>query len=194
MRKSHLIAVFAGALALSGSLVHAEDLEAGKTLYVNNCQKCHGAKAQGGVGAKLAGDATKWEFSAFKNAVLNGVDDENKKLNNNAYNEFNETGLCKACNEKRDIADADECNTSVKEINLKLKQLRVVLYKNACVENKSACFWCTYEFDNQPCYIPKYEMDGVMNGYGSFCRPECAAAFLMKENIDDSTKFGPIEH
>lgn len=80
MRKSHLIAVFAGALALSGSLVHAEDLEAGKTLYVNNCQKCHGAKAQGGVGAKLAGDATKWEFSAFKNAVLNGVDDENKKL------------------------------------------------------------------------------------------------------------------
>jgi hypothetical protein len=25
--------------------------------------------------------------------------------------------------------------------------------------------------------------------YGSFCRPECAAAHLLEENIDDSTKF-----
>jgi hypothetical protein len=32
-------------------------------------------------------------------------------------------------------------------------------------------------------------MDGTIYGYGSFCRPECAVAFLMKENIDDSTKF-----
>jgi hypothetical protein len=32
-------------------------------------------------------------------------------------------------------------------------------------------------------------MDGQLYGYGSFCRPECAAAYLMKENIDDSTKF-----
>ena len=32
-------------------------------------------------------------------------------------------------------------------------------------------------------------MDGTVHGYGSFCRPECAAAFLMKENVDDSTKF-----
>jgi hypothetical protein len=32
-------------------------------------------------------------------------------------------------------------------------------------------------------------MDGQLYGYGSFCRPECAVAYLMKENIDDSTKF-----
>ena len=32
-------------------------------------------------------------------------------------------------------------------------------------------------------------MNGEMFGYGSFCRPECAVAYLMKENIDDSTKF-----
>jgi hypothetical protein len=25
--------------------------------------------------------------------------------------------------------------------------------------------------------------------YGSFCRPECAVAYLLKENLDDSTKF-----
>jgi hypothetical protein len=32
-------------------------------------------------------------------------------------------------------------------------------------------------------------MDNTVYGYGSFCRPECAVAYLMKENIDDSTKF-----
>ena len=56
-------------------------------------------------------------------------------------------------------------------------------------DKKSACFWCTYEFDNPSCYIPKYEMDGTTVGYGSFCRPECAVAYLMKENIDDSAKY-----
>jgi hypothetical protein len=32
-------------------------------------------------------------------------------------------------------------------------------------------------------------MDEQIYGYGSFCRPECATAYLMKENIDDSMKF-----
>ena len=56
-------------------------------------------------------------------------------------------------------------------------------------EKQSACFWCTYDYDNQSCYIPKYESDGKIYGYGSFCRPECAVGHLMKEPLDDSTKF-----
>jgi hypothetical protein len=32
-------------------------------------------------------------------------------------------------------------------------------------------------------------MDEKMYGYGSFCRPECAVSFLMKEAVDDSIKF-----
>jgi hypothetical protein len=71
----------------------------------------------------------------------------------------------------------------------KLKKLKISLYKNCVLNKKPACFWCTYDFDNLPCHIPKHEMDGTMFGYGAFCRPECAVAFLMKENIDDSTKF-----
>lgn len=74
-------------------------------------------------------------------------------------------------------------------ISDKLKQIKINLYKNCVPDTKSDCFWCTYDFDNTPCYIPKYEIDGTIFGYGAFCRPECAAAFLMKENIDDSTKF-----
>lgn len=84
--------------------------------------------------------------------------------------------------------DFDDVN--VKDMSAKIKQLKIQLYKNTLhSEKKSACFWCTYDFDNAPCYIPKYEMDGTIYGYGSFCRPECAVAYLMKEQIDDSTKF-----
>jgi hypothetical protein len=78
---------------------------------------------------------------------------------------------------------------TTKEINAKLKRLKINLYKNECSEKRAACFWCTYDFDSPPCYIPKYELDQTIYGYGSFCRPECAAAYLMKENIDDSSKF-----
>jgi hypothetical protein len=63
------------------------------------------------------------------------------------------------------------------------------MYKNVPPENKSACFWCTCDYDTPECYIPKSESDGVVFGYGSFCRPECAVAFLMKESLDDSAKF-----
>jgi len=88
-----------------------------------------------------------------------------------------------------DIAKAECDTTNMKDINTKLKRLKIHLYKNHNYEKKSACFWCTYDYDNPTCYIPKYEMDDKIYGYGSFCRPECAVAYLMKENIDDSMKF-----
>lgn len=94
------------------------------------------------------------------------------------------------CEAAFDIGDAGIDDISLKEINTKLKQLKVDLYKNSLDNDiKSACFWCTCDFDNTSCRIPKYETDGVIYGYGSFCRPECAVAYLMRENIDDSTKF-----
>jgi hypothetical protein len=89
----------------------------------------------------------------------------------------------------KDIADIEGDTTNIKDINAKLKKLKIHLYKNINYEKKSACFWCTYDYDNPTCYIPKYEMDDKIYGYGSFCRPECAVAYLMKENIDDSMKF-----
>ena len=99
--------------------------------------------------------------------------------------------ICSKCNNKNsETPNSDnDANVNMKDINYKLKRLKVNLYKNALPDKKSACFWCTYEFDNQACYIPKYEMDDSIFGYGSFCRPECAVAYLMKESVDDSTKF-----
>ena len=101
--------------------------------------------------------------------------------------ELDNTNICKNCN--NNSVNKEEDITSMKDINSKLKELRIHFYKNNMNEKKSACFWCTYDYDNEPCYIPKYEINKEIVGYGSFCRPECAVGYLMKEPIDDSTKF-----
>jgi hypothetical protein len=106
-----------------------------------------------------------------------------------AYTDF----VCKKCASTEDPAATEEGEEddkmNIKDINSKLKKLRIQFYKNTLNDKKSACFWCTYEFDNEPCYIPKYETDASVYGYGCFCRPECAVGYLMRENINDSMKF-----
>jgi len=70
----------------------------------------------------------------------------------------------------------------------KLNDLSVNLHKNT-VDKKSACFWCTYNFDTPVIYIPKYSIHDQYYVYGCFCSPECAFAYLMNESIDTATKF-----
>ena len=77
----------------------------------------------------------------------------------------------------------------VKDIWKKLKVLQHNLHINNICDKKSACFWCTYEFDNPPIYIPKHFIKDTYHVYGCFCSPECGTAFLMEENIDSSTRF-----
>ena len=76
-----------------------------------------------------------------------------------------------------------------KDIWRKLKVLEHNLHVNNVPDKKSACFWCSYEFDNNPIYIPKHFIKDSYSVYGCFCSPECAVAHLMEENIDSSTKF-----
>ena len=129
------------------------------------------------------------------NSILNIDNDESPFISNYAYVSENKilNNICNYCNQQSSSHDDanyesdDEVN--MKDINSKLKRLKLHLYKNTMPDKKSACFWCTCEYDNPACYIPKYEIDEEIHGYGSFCRPECATAYLMKENIDDSTKF-----
>jgi hypothetical protein len=123
-----------------------------------------------------------------------------------AYHEFDKSknptlssSICQTCSTKlsanepvitkSQIETTEDDDINIKDVNQKLKKIKLQLYKNTNPDKKSACFWCTYDYDNPSCYIPKYEMDGQLYGYGSFCRPECAVAYLMKENLDDSTKF-----
>jgi hypothetical protein len=86
-----------------------------------------------------------------------------------------------------DSQDEDNCET--KEIWRKLKILEHNLHINNISDKKSACFWCSYDFDNPPIYIPKHFIKDSYHVYGCFCSPECATAHLMEENIDSSTKF-----
>jgi hypothetical protein len=77
----------------------------------------------------------------------------------------------------------------IREVWKKLKVLEYNLHTNNISDKKSACFWCTYEFDNPPIYIPKHHIKESYQVYGCFCSPECATAYLMEENIDSSSKF-----
>ena len=89
--------------------------------------------------------------------------------------------------DKHKNEEEDGCET--KEIWKKLKILEHDLHLNNISDKKSACFWCTYDFDNPPIYIPKHFIKGSYHVYGCFCSPECATSHLMDENIDSSTKF-----
>ena len=80
------------------------------------------------------------------------------------------------------------CSDS-KDIWKKLKVLEQNLHMNNISDKKSACFWCSYDFDNLPIYIPKHYIKDSYHVYGCFCSPECAVAHLMEENIDSSIKF-----
>jgi len=94
------------------------------------------------------------------------------------------------CVEENDYDnDKSVKENDIREVWKKLKQLEHNLHINNICDKKSACFWCTYEFDNPPVYIPKHFIKDSYHVYGCFCSPECATAHLMNENIDSSAKF-----
>jgi len=76
-----------------------------------------------------------------------------------------------------------------KDLWKKVKQLERDLHNNNSENKTSCCFWDTCEFNTNPVHIPKHYLKNSYNVYGCFCSPECAASFLMRENIDSSTKF-----
>ena len=79
--------------------------------------------------------------------------------------------------------------SSKNEIWEKLTTLKVNLHNNNIYDKRSSCFWCTYDFDNPPIFIPKHEFKNSYQVYGCFCSPECSVAHLMNEKIDTSIKF-----
>ena len=122
----------------------------------------------------------------------------NKELEYNILPIQNEDAIQSYMNDNQENEtdnDIDEYSLSgnkehnMKDIYKKLKQLEQNLHINNVNDKKSACFWCTYEFDNPAIYIPRYFLKNSYHVYGCFCSPECAVAHLMEENIDSSTKF-----
>ena len=123
-----------------------------------------------------------FHYEFLKNETLNSELFEQTK-NNNGTNENVEKN--KDSNDYLDKVDKN----SKKELWNKIKQLQHNLHINNTSNKKSACFWCTYDFDNPPIYIPKHYINNSYHVYGCFCSPECGVAYLMEENIDHSVKF-----
>ena len=96
------------------------------------------------------------------------------------------------CNDNENELDNDNKKNKdhdIRDIWKKLKILEHNLHTNNICDKKSACFWCTCDFDNPPVYIPKHNIKDTYHVYGCFCSPECATAYLMEEHIDSSSKF-----
>lgn len=97
-------------------------------------------------------------------------------------------------NTKIETTEEEENNSmpsdNMKTIWKKLEKLSNNLHIDNICDKKSACFHCSYDFDNIPIYIPKYELNKTYYVYGCFCSPECACAYLMNEkSIDTTTRF-----
>jgi hypothetical protein len=122
----------------------------------------------------------------------------NISTNNTANNSSNSCNDNKFFNNDENILNNDnflihnnnnnEKNLYNKALSKKLEDLSKQLKTNN-INKKSACFWCTCNFDNQTILIPKYEIKNTYYCYGNFCSPECACSYLMNENIESSQKF-----
>ena len=86
---------------------------------------------------------------------------------------------------KENVSD----NINTKDLWEKLNKLKRNLRMNNVSDKRSACFWCTYEFDNPAVHIPKHYNGDNLEVYGCFCSPECALSYLKNEQLDDSTKW-----
>jgi len=167
------------------------------------CPKNRGRKPKGGkIIQTEANNATDTVIEP--NIILHlkcGQDDLNNKTKFNLCSSNSELQsttslgfqyIDKNSNEKptinSSITDNDD-NETKPVLWDKLQQLANNLHTNNISDKKSACHWCTEGFDNPPIFIPKYELKGSYFVYGCFCSPECACAYLYREDIDSSAKF-----
>jgi hypothetical protein len=138
-----------------------------------------------------------YDLSSYKKDFLYEIISNNDTNTTHNYDcSVNNNSLKSQCQENINIdccCDNDNYssnkNNDLKDLWKKLKNLQHSLHMNNISDKKSACFWCTYEFDNPPIYIPKHYIKESYHVYGCFCSPECATSYLMEENIDSSTKF-----
>lgn len=117
----------------------------------------------------------------FDNSNMNNIFIDDDKIDESIDN-INDNNKEELCIKKNNINETDN-------IWEKINTLKVNLHKNNISDKRSACFWCTYDFDNPPIFIPKNEFKNTYQVYGCFCSPECSVAYLMNEKIDSSIKF-----
>ena len=143
--------------------------------------------------ASYEGISLENNSSLTYNIIKSNANSNINTLNNNLYCE--QYKQIDKTDEKNDECSPKNCDEDCEKKNInkdiysKLKELEYCLKTNNINNKKSACFYCTGDFDNPPIYIPKHLINGTYHVYGCFCSPECATGFLMKEQIDSSIKY-----
>jgi hypothetical protein len=138
------------------------------------------------INTGLSSNLECFDIQTTHNPLCYEILDNDMKISFIQKNEPNDLNLIVESDEEIEDTNSNHQN---KLISKKLKQLEHNLHINNISDKKSACFWCTCDFDNPPIYIPKHFIKDTYHVYGCFCSPECATAFLMEENIDSSSKF-----
>ena len=165
--------------------------------------KKRGRKPKGGkiiTNTLIEKTAIKQEINIILHLKCNSSDINQKKCfysNIKTYNEnvmlpFSSVANTNVCQiNKSNLCEEPikECCEEPNEIHKKIRDLSIQLHTNNIANKKSACFWCSHDFDNPPIYIPKYKLNDTYHCYGCFCSPECATAFLFKETIGTSLMF-----
>jgi hypothetical protein len=134
------------------------------------------------------------DYNPVVNKIASYNINTNSKLSNLQFQDFKTDIITQNEELNKKWLDKEETKTddsnediNMKQIWIKLEILKKKLRTNDVSDRKSACFWCTCNFDNPPIHIPmKYENE-CYEVYGCFCSPECAVAYLKQENIDTST-------
>jgi hypothetical protein len=143
--------------------------------------------------SSIENDIQSYNFSNT-NLLSYDIINQNKSFNTiEKYITLNEISNSNDNNTENDIYYENDTKQNkendIRDIWKKLKLLEHNLHTNNICDKKSACFWCTCDFDNPPVYIPKYNINESYHVYGCFCSPECGTAYLMEEHIDSSSKF-----
>ena len=141
----------------------------------------------------LGTNIENYNFNNGNNLSFDNITNENNATTqyaNQNYNIIYNSIVTPNIEDEYDYDDEKSTKENdIRDIWKKLKVLEHNLHINNICDKKSACFWCTYDFDNPPIYIPKHYIKNSYHVYGCFCSPECATAHLMEENIDSSAKF-----
>lgn len=128
------------------------------------------------------------EVEAYSNDEEKNYYSLTSSTNNDVVYNVVEEAVINPENDKDELKAYKQKQRDKKVIYNKLKELEKQFNINN-VTKKSACFWCTCDFNSAPIYIPSLFYKDRYDVYGCFCSPECATSYLFKENIDNNTKF-----
>ncbi len=76
----------------------------------------------------------------------------------------------------------NKINSSKISINHVIDLNRFIEHNNLNVKSNLPCWWCTYEFTENPCYIPEKYYNEKYYVFGNFCSYNCAAAYNISMN------------